>query len=72
MPELARRWAELYRQALFESDHSRVAARIEDARVAIQCRARELFHAGSSETRERHDLDAALHFLELLGMTATR
>lgn len=70
MSELATRWSELYREALFESDHSRLPDRIEEAKKAIRCRVRELFYADSPETRERRDLEAALHFLSLL-RTAT-
>jgi hypothetical protein len=61
-------WTELYRQALLESDRSRLPARIKEASEAIRCRARELWYAGSPETRERHDLDASLRFLGLLRM----
>lgn len=66
----ARTWAELYRIALLESDHTKLPSRIEEARRAIQCRARELWYAGSPETRERRDLDAALRFLHLLRSVA--
>jgi hypothetical protein len=72
MAEPATGWSELYREALFESDHNRLPARIDEARQAILCRARELFYAGSPETRERRDLNAALHFLGLLRMTTAR
>ena len=59
-------WSELYRRALLESDRSLLPARIEEARKAIRVRARELWYAGSPETKERHDLDAALRFLGLM------
>ena len=72
MSEQGTHWPELYREALFESDHHRLPARIEEAQNAILCRVRELFYAGSPETRERRDLDAALHFLGLLRMTVAR
>jgi hypothetical protein len=68
MSDTGTSWPQLYRQALFESDRTRLPARIEEARKAIQCRARELWYAGSPETRERRDLDAALRFLGLLRM----
>jgi hypothetical protein len=68
MTDLGTQWPELYRNALFESDRSRLPARIEEAQAAIRCRVRELFYAGSPETRERRDLDAALRFLTLLRM----
>lgn len=64
-------WPELYRVAILESDRGRLSARIEEAHRAIQCRARELWYAGSPETRERHDLDAAVRFLGLLKMVGT-
>jgi hypothetical protein len=59
-------WSELYRRALLESDPSLLPARIEEARKAIRVRARELWYGGSLETKERHDLDAALRFLGLM------
>ena len=59
-------WPTLYREALLESDSSRLPARIDEAHKAIQLRARELWYGGSPETRERHDLDAAVRFLGLL------
>jgi hypothetical protein len=68
MSDTGNGWPQLYRQALFESDRSRLPARIEEAQKAIQHRARELWYAGSLETRERHDLDAAVRFLGLLRM----
>lgn len=61
-------WRELYREALLESDPTRMPARIEQASKAIQLRALELWNMGSPETRERHELDSALHFLSLLTM----
>ncbi len=70
MSDTGTRWPELYREALFEPDRSRLPGRIDEAQKAIQCRARELFYTGSQETREQRDLDAALHFLALLGSVA--
>jgi len=66
MSDTSRRWPELYRQALLESDNDRLAGRIEEASKAIKGRARELWYENSPETRERRDLDAALRFLGLL------
>jgi hypothetical protein len=66
MSDADKGWPELYRGALLESDPGRLQARIEEAQKAIQHRARELWYAGSPETRERHDLDAAVRFLGLL------
>lgn len=66
MHDTGRRWPQLYRRALLGSDRSLLPYRIEEARTAIRCRARELWYAGSPETKERHDLDAAVQFLRLL------
>jgi hypothetical protein len=66
MADTGKRWAEFYRRALLESDRSLLPNRIEEAREAIRCRARELWYAGPLETKERHDLDAAVQFLRLL------
>jgi hypothetical protein len=71
MSDKSGRWPELYRQALEESDSSRLLARIEEATHAIRCRSRELWYAGSPEVKERHALDSALYFLGLLRMVAT-
>jgi hypothetical protein len=71
MSDTSGRWPELYRQALLESDSGRLLARIDKASDAIRCRARELWYAGSPETKERHALDSALYFLSLLRMVAT-
>ena len=66
------RWPALYRRALMESDRSLLPIRIEEAREAIRFRARELWYAGSPETKERHDLDAALRFLRLMSARSER
>jgi len=66
MSHTSRHWTELYRKALLEPESARLLARIDEACDAIRCRSRELWYAGSSETRERHALDSALHFLALL------
>ena len=65
-------WSELYRRALLESDRSLLPGRIEEARQAIRVRARELWYAGSPETKERRDLDAALRFLGLMSGRSQR
>lgn len=64
-------WHELYRDALLESDPAQVSVRIEQAHKAIQHRALELWYAGSPATKELHDLDTALHFLDLLRIVGT-
>lgn len=66
MSHTSRLWTELYREALLESDSGRILARIDEASDAIRCRSRELWYAGSPETRERHALDWALQCLDLL------
>jgi hypothetical protein len=59
MPELA--WQILYRAALNESDANKLYSRIEAARQAIYERLHELDSSG--DTREREQLDRALHAL---------
>jgi hypothetical protein len=61
-------WRELYREALLESDPTRVPILIEEAYQAVQRRTLELWYACCPETKERHELDAALYFLGLLRM----
>jgi len=70
MPDAGTCWSQLYRQAILESDRGMLGARIDEASEAIRCRSRELWYAGSPDTRERHDLDAALRFLGLLQMVS--
>lgn len=71
MSDTSRRWPELYRQALLEPDSGRMLARVDEASEAIRCRSRELWYAGSPETKERHSLDSALYFLGLLRTIGT-
>ena len=59
-------WLKLYRDAVLEQDRKKVMTRVAQAQRAIQCRARELWYAGAPETRERHQMDAAAHFLGIL------
>ena len=54
-------WQVLYRDALTESDPRRLYSKIETARGAIYDRLRELDSSG--DTREREQLDRALHAL---------
>ena len=54
-------WQTLYRAALSESDPRRLYTRIEAARRAIHERLQELDSSG--DTREREQLDRALHAL---------
>ena len=69
MLETNKNWPTLYRVAVLESERGRLPARIDEASAAIRRRVRELWYAGSPETKERRDLDAALRFLGLLRMT---
>jgi hypothetical protein len=59
-------WRALYTAALFETDNSRLAARIADAEKAIIARARDLFSAGSDTIEEDQALDDALYALRAL------
>jgi hypothetical protein len=63
-------WAELYQRALFEDDSDRLQVRVKEAQQAIRQRAKELWQANSAghpiDVSERHELEAALYFLNLL------
>ena len=59
-------WLALYREAVLEPDRSKVKTRVARAQAAIRLRARELWYAGAIETTERHQMDAASHFLGVL------
>jgi hypothetical protein len=59
-------WRELYTAALFETDKTRMPARIADAEQAIVARARELFSAGNDTIEEDQALDDALYALRAL------
>jgi hypothetical protein len=63
---IAPRWRDLYTAALFETDESRIPARIGDAEKAIVARARELFAAGADTIEEDQALDDALYALRAL------
>lgn len=67
-PDDGMNWLRLYRDALLERDREKSKLLIAQAQRAIGLRARELWYAGSAETAERHQLDAALHFLGVLRM----
>lgn len=54
-------WQTLYRAALTESDPRRLYGRIEAARHAIHGRLQQMDSSG--DTREREQLDRALHAL---------
>lgn len=59
-------WREMYKLALFEPDPEKLAMRIENAREAIRWRICELWDLGTTDTKERSQLDAATYFLGLL------
>jgi hypothetical protein len=59
-------WRALYSAALFETEKSRIPARIADAEKAIVTRARELFSAGADTIEEDQALDDALYALRAL------
>ena len=56
-------WKDLYRAALFESNKTKIPARIADAEKRIAARARELFNSGDPDTLERSELNVALYAL---------
>jgi hypothetical protein len=60
-------WRDLYLQAVFETDRSRVAVRITEAERALLRRERELF-ADSNGKEEREAVTNALHALSALKM----
>jgi hypothetical protein len=60
MPEL--NWQALYKAALTETDPNKLNSRIEAARQAIDKRL-ERIAEGEGNTREREQLDRALHAL---------
>jgi len=65
-PKTALEWHELYHAALFETDRSKVPARIAEAEKAILARIRELFAVTSDHIEEDQILDDALYGLRAL------
>ena len=61
-----RNWRELYKAALFETDTSKLAERIEEARKAIVARSRELFATSPDYDGETEAIDNALYVLRAL------
>jgi hypothetical protein len=59
-------WRDLYVAALFETERSRIPARIAHAEKAIVARARELFSAAADTIEEDQALDDALYALRAL------
>ncbi len=66
IPQRREDWRDLYTAALFETDKSRIPARISDAQRAIVARARELFSTGKDTIEEDQALDDALYALHAL------
>jgi hypothetical protein len=58
-------WRELYLQALFETNKTKVAALIVDAERALLIREHELF-SGPHDPAEREAVNAAIHALHAL------
>jgi hypothetical protein len=59
-------WHSLYQAALFETDRSKVPARIAEAEKAILSRVRELFVVETDHIEEDQILDDALYALRAL------
>jgi hypothetical protein len=64
--EAPRNWRELYNAALFETDTSKIASRIEEARRALVFRSRELFEASPNYDGETEAIETALYALQAL------
>jgi hypothetical protein len=60
-------WRELYGDALEDFD----PARIEEAQKAAQRRAKEIWRAGSPDSKESRELATAIYFLNLFSMAET-
>ena len=58
-------WRDLYLQALFETDKSKICVRISEAERALLSREHELF-AGIPDPAEREEVNTALHALSAL------
>jgi hypothetical protein len=61
-----RNWRGLYKAALFETDTSKLARRIEEARKALIFRSRELFKTSPNYDGETEAIENALYALEAL------
>ena len=64
--EAFRNWRELYKAALFETDTSKLAGRIEEARKAIVARSRELFASSPDYDGESEAIENTLYALQAL------
>jgi hypothetical protein len=65
-------WRELYKAALFETNHEKLPERIANAEKAIVARARELFASSADTIEEDQALDDALYALRALQSCVTR
>ena len=61
-----RNWRGLYKAALFETDTSKLAWRIEEARKALIFRSRELFETSPNYDGETDEIENALYALQAL------
>ena len=59
-------WRGLYHAALFETDTSKIPARIEEARRAFVFRSRELFETSPNYDGETEAIETALYALQAL------
>jgi hypothetical protein len=64
--EVLRSWRALYHAALFETDTSKLAWRIEEARKALVLRSRELFKTSPNYDDETEAIETALYALQAL------
>ena len=64
--EALRNWRELYKAALFETDTSKLARRIQEARKALIFRSRELFKTSPNYDGETEAIENALYALQAL------
>jgi hypothetical protein len=64
--ETFRNWPGLYKAALFETDTSKLAWRIEEARKALIFRSRELFETSPNYDGETEEIETALYALQAL------
>jgi len=64
--KVLKNWRELYKAALFETDASKLAGRIEEARKAIVARSRELFANSPDYEGESEAIENTLYALQAL------
>jgi hypothetical protein len=64
--ETHRNWCGLYKAALFETDTSKLAWRIEEVRKALIFRSRELFETSPNYDGETEAIENALYVLQAL------